>query len=468
MYLTWESRSETDTPIYPYDSNVVSIPPIKYDVIELNLMFCGRCGREITGGICPYCDGGRKPKKSRAWMLATIAVTIVVVFIAISSIQLGQNGSDNITDPVIPTDPVEPSTPDTETIVPADPIVFDNSDTAGELTMVDPYDYFTVTSSEVDDGTRYEFTLNQSIYSKFDQFKWTIQNDNDFFDYGSTNIKTDHTATWTVKEGASGQYTLKVSCYSDSSIFVSTYSATVYIGEVTKTFEWTYEGQTQTFSISYPYTEYVGYSGTNGASYQKRAAYSNGTYDVIDDFMVINQTILDIEDELSNLYSSKYGSASGQGYAEYILTYVQACYGYMLDYMQYGAEEYFAFPMETINNGYGDCEDTSILCAVIFRAAGYESGVFLIPGHAIAAVSVDNIDVEAIPSEYATELSIFSMQYQGRTYYGCETTVDASSLYPIGWISSDYSVNSDGEIVYQGVVQDPSIDYGLYPLKLKN
>ena len=151
------------------------------------------------------------------------------------------------------------------------------------------------------------------------------------------------------------------------------------------------------------------------------------------------------------------------GYAEFVLAFVQTCFGYTYDSVLYGQQEYYAFPLETIHNGGGDCEDTSILCAALYEAAGYDAGVFIIPGHAIAAVALDGFT----PAETSvTTVSVFSFEMNGKTYYGCETTLDYNT-YGIGWIGSDYAIVADGTVYYEGEAYRDQ-GYGLYIVSEKD
>ncbi|MBI2146821.1 transglutaminase family protein [Candidatus Woesearchaeota archaeon] len=65
-----------------------------------------------------------------------------------------------------------------------------------------------------------------------------------------------------------------------------------------------------------------------------------------------------------------------------LLKFVQA-----LPY-NFDIDDYPKHPLETLADGGGDCEDTSILYASLARAVGIPAAVFLIPHHAIAGVSV--------------------------------------------------------------------------------
>ncbi|HKM09576.1 MAG TPA: zinc ribbon domain-containing protein [Candidatus Methanomethylophilaceae archaeon] len=144
-------------------------------------------------------------------------------------------------------------------------------------------------------------------------------------------------------------------------------------------------------------------------------------------------------------------------YASYLLTFVQLNIRYYpselpeeeiqglnynigSDYMIYGSEEYWAFPTQTIMQGVGDCEDTAFLTAALFKAAGLDAAVAIIPGHAVAGIHMEN-DLKTEPSTYPiypptpqgaeSREYLISQEIGEKTYYGCETTT--SYQYLIGY-----------------------------------
>lgn len=87
----------------------------------------------------------------------------------------------------------------------------------------------------------------------------------------------------------------------------------------------------------------------------------------------------------------------------------------LVDYELEGGvlEEYWKYPLETLYDRAGDCEDTSILLAVLYKATGYAVFV-LLPGHAVKAV--------VLPSD--TVGYYYSVNF--KNYYFCETTAETS------------------------------------------
>ena len=87
--------------------------------------------------------------------------------------------------------------------------------------------------------------------------------------------------------------------------------------------------------------------------------------------------------------------------------------------------------------------------------------MFLIPGHAIAAVALDDYSSSAhsVSSAYKSKVAVFSLTKNGETYYGCETTLE-SNEYGVGYISTDYAIKN-GVIYYQNKAYTDG-NYGLY------
>lgn len=66
--------------------------------------------------------------------------------------------------------------------------------------------------------------------------------------------------------------------------------------------------------------------------------------------------------------------------------FVQDCIEYEYDSDTAGQDEYPRYPIETLYERRGDCEDTSILMAALLKEWGYEVGFFLLPGHVAVAL----------------------------------------------------------------------------------
>lgn len=102
--------------------------------------------------------------------------------------------------------------------------------------------------------------------------------------------------------------------------------------------------------------------------------------------------------------------------ANFVLAFVQSI-DYSFDNVSAGANEYWRFPLETLYDQTGDCEDTSILYASIMEAMGYDAILLLLPGHMAVGLSCP----DATGGHY---------HFESIDYYYCETT-------GLGWVVGD-------------------------------
>ncbi|HBK26513.1 MAG TPA: hypothetical protein DDY90_07340 [Clostridiales bacterium] len=72
--------------------------------------------------------------------------------------------------------------------------------------------------------------------------------------------------------------------------------------------------------------------------------------------------------------------------AREIAMFVQSCIEYRSDMETAGQEDYPKYPIETLYERQGDCEDTSILMAAMLKEFGYEVGFLLLPSHVAVAL----------------------------------------------------------------------------------
>ena len=82
---------------------------------------------------------------------------------------------------------------------------------------------------------------------------------------------------------------------------------------------------------------------------------------------------------------------------------------YQFDVDYNGRNEYPKYPIETIVDGSGDCEDTSFLMASILEAIGIDTILFVLPSHVAVGVAC-----KGCTGEYHS--------YKGTDYYFLETT----------------------------------------------
>jgi len=91
--------------------------------------------------------------------------------------------------------------------------------------------------------------------------------------------------------------------------------------------------------------------------------------------------------------------------------------------------EYIRYPLETIVDRNGDCEDLSILAAALMKARGLDVALVVFDDHAMIGVAGDFHGA--------------GFDHNGKRYFCAETTgtewIDKPSTSRIGWISEKYA-----------------------------
>ena len=90
------------------------------------------------------------------------------------------------------------------------------------------------------------------------------------------------------------------------------------------------------------------------------------------------------------------------------------------------------YPIETLGEGEGDCEDKSILFASLARALDYDVRICVIPRHVFVAVRLDSSPLHG---------ELWNISIDDEYYYACETT-------SYGWLIGDLPAKYQNETIY--------------------
>lgn len=187
-------------------------------------------------------------------------------------------------------------------------------------------------------------------------------------------------------------------------------------------YTWSFKNTMHTLTVSIPPRTYAEYRNSDVDRYY----YYGYTTAEVQQFVTSDDTIIvDIATKLKQM-------ATARGYTHvetvnYVLRFCQSM-KYSYDNTTMGADEYWRFPVETLYDETGDCEDTSFLFSSICEAMGYDAAILLFPGHAavgVAAPGASGAYVEA---------------GNGIDYYYCETTAP-------GWELGDLPEELEGQEV---------------------
>jgi len=177
-------------------------------------------------------------------------------------------------------------------------------------------------------------------------------------------------------------------------------------GYYDKSFAWDYNGQHWTWNLSIPVDLYNAYKSVPISTRTQDGPAGYGFCTTTKDAYI--QTLAK---ELNN-------SANGLGYSSFdtisfVLSFVQSL-PYTSDSVTTGRDEYPRFPIETLVDDGGDCEDTSILFATLTLIMGYGTVYINPPDHYAVGILGDNLH-----GTYWTY-----PEGSNKTYYYCETTGD--------------------------------------------
>ncbi len=177
-------------------------------------------------------------------------------------------------------------------------------------------------------------------------------------------------------------------------------------GTYDKSFAWNYNGKYWTWNLSIPQNLYDSYKSVPVSSRTANGPAGYGFLTTTDDYYI-------------KILAQKLNeTATQQGYnsfdeISFVLAFVQSL-PYTSDSVTTGRDEYPRFPIETLVDDGGDCEDTSILFATLTLIMGYGT-VYINPTDHYAVGILGN----NLRGTYWTH-----PENSNNTYYYCETTGD--------------------------------------------
>lgn len=185
-----------------------------------------------------------------------------------------------------------------------------------------------------------------------------------------------------------------------------------------RTYSWTYSGYSQSFTLTVPkeYYEYYRNKPHSGKSFENYALSEH-------DRQLLSKMIDGFVEQ------GKLNGFTNDQNVLNVIAFVQAM-PYTSDSVTTGYDEYPRYPIETLVDGGGDCEDSAILAAALLTEMGYGTVLIGLPGHMALGVKGS----ENISGSY--------YMHNGSRYYYVETT---ASGHGVGEIPQEYK-NSRAQI----------------------
>ncbi len=179
-----------------------------------------------------------------------------------------------------------------------------------------------------------------------------------------------------------------------------------------KRYVWNFKGKSYTVLMIVDIEKYNSYDGKE-------------RYDIPQLVEEGRTTLGNLTREFQNVFK-RHREWSKQDRVDFVLSFVQSL-PYTHDDVTTGYDEFRRYAIETLVEGGGDCEDTTILVAAILRGLGEKTALIFTPGHIALGVSGN--------------FSGASVADNGTTYYYCETT-------GTGWTVGDLPPTSGTKVTH--------------------
>lgn len=235
---------------------------------------------------------------------------------------------------------------------------------------------------------------------ELDSAYWTVM------DLTGESLMTTDTTTLKFTADAAGEYVILLDGVVGDTPVHQLWNLSVE-GDTALTYTWEYNGKTYTTTLTIDYADYKYYRDLTPVS--ERCQESTHIRDK--QFVTYEDKYIAI---LAKEFKSMTSGMTDVQIANFILAFTQYI-EYQSDEVFTGYEEYWKYPVETLYDQGGDCEDTSILFSAIAEAMGYNTSLLVFPGHMAAGIDLDN----ASGVYFSTG---------GYKFYYCETTSTGFSV----------------------------------------
>lgn len=172
-----------------------------------------------------------------------------------------------------------------------------------------------------------------------------------------------------------------------------------------RNYQWTFDNYRYTYSIKIPTSLYAYYKEqTHDRNYAKYA---------------ISEQDRKALDRITTTFQNKADSKTEAAYN--LIAFVQSL-PYSKDYVSTGYDEYPRYPIETLVDGKGDCEDTAILTAALLKEMNYDVVLISPPKHMAVGITCSGC-------------SGTSYTYNNKKYYYLETV---GNNWKVGQLPEEY------------------------------
>jgi len=209
----------------------------------------------------------------------------------------------------------------------------------------------------------------------------------------------------------------------EDAIAVQVVALAVPTGQIVRRYRWQFQGAAESMEVLLPESLYRTYRGRERVPFVDNYAYDAYVLDPLDDPTL---------EDLARLLAQRAGPGS-QAFAECALAFVQGAVRYAADP---SGIEYPLYPLETLVDGQGDCEDTTILYVSLLSALSRPVSMAFVdtdddstPDHVLALVAVPTDFAGSGPCPSGSSLKIWTID---GTRYAVAETSGAAGYSPLG------------------------------------
>lgn len=265
-------------------------------------------------------------------------------------------------------------------------------------------------SYDIPDDTKDDFTTIEIIMYDYNLFVKDEVIDISTELGNSLQIKYDHVSntvsTNDFSEGTGGKLWYKITLGTEECPDEKTY---------TITYKWNFRNKLWTLTSDIPINTYMNYKNSNVDRQPQNQSHTN---DAMAAFVTSNEkVVVDLTNELLAIAESQnYNEVTT---ANFILRFVQENIEYTPDDVTKGRVEYWRFPVETLVDKQGDCEDSSVLFAAIMDALDYDVALLFYSWLDDDSQRVGHL---AVGLHLSGNHGSYVQDSEGKIYFYCETT----------------------------------------------
>ena len=290
------------------------------------------------------------------------------------------------------------------------------------------------------------YALNKNSYDSTIDTGKTFTNESTE-PYTWTLTSSDGTVVETEK-GTSFSYVFdSIGAYTLTSIADDSTSGKVYVvladGTEARTFEWSFGDKDYSISLDIKYSDYYVYESSD----IERDLGTQGTTEHDLTFITYDDKYVK---QIADYITKATKDLDSMTRANVLLRFTQEAVEYKYDSESKGQDEYWKYPLETLYDTNGDCEDTAILFCAVGKAMGYNTALMIFNGHATGAIDMTDVGYTSDNVKMKSE----------RIGFGPMSRIYQYNVLSVDGVLKTYLYNNKGDTTYYLYCETTSVDDG--------